>query len=232
MSNRHEVTVSYTTFDETSSPVELIEEVESLLTNLRIGSDILRFFDTVESTGATYQGHFLDHVFKHCSLLKKIECFFFALESCNPKLSINTSIEELVFGSNIIYPIVLEQLSIRLPNLRTMSFFESSFMRYNGRCTYEKKLDINMQHNKFDKLHITRKPTQEYSDFFLKYSRENEDTYFYNDLKPNFTWLSKCSYMDYYVRLSSKTTYFLNLRCKAVRELTIQFGSISINYLA
>lgn len=97
MSNRHEVTVYYTVFNKMSSPVKLIEEVGLLLTNLRIGSDIQLFCDTVESTRAMYQEQFLNHVFKYCSLLKKLNCSFFILESCNPELTINTLIEELVF---------------------------------------------------------------------------------------------------------------------------------------
>lgn len=112
MSNRHGVTVSYIVFNRTSSPIELIEEVGLLLTNLRIGFDFCISLIKWRAQEPLYQGHFLDHVFKYCSLLEKLESSFFILESCNLEPSINTSIEELVFGFTKIYPIMLKQLSI------------------------------------------------------------------------------------------------------------------------
>ncbi|KAG2231270.1 hypothetical protein INT48_008477 [Thamnidium elegans] len=230
MDTRREITVSYRAFKETSSPVELIEEIGLLITSLKIKFNYPNF----SSTKAMYQGHILDHIFENCPSLKKIECSFYFLQSCNPKLSINTSIEELVLNSIEVHSYVLEQLSIRLPNLKVMSFMESEYIKYDGRYISKKKLDINMQCTRFDKLYIARKVTavKYYSDLFLKLSNENGDNYFYTDLKSDFTEFSKCSQMEYYDKLTSKKTYFINLRCQDVRELTVKLGSMKIKLLA
>lgn len=230
MYSRREISVSYRTFDKTSSPVELIKEVGSLLTNLRIMLNYPNFGRTRDM----YQGFFLDHVFEYYTSLKKIECSFRFLQSCNPKLSTNTSIEELVLSFIEVNSSVLEQLSIRLPNLKVMLFMESAHIRHGEIDIWEKKLDINMRYTKFDKLYIARRPaiTKHCSDMFLKYSTENGDKYFYADLKSDFTEFSESSEMDYYDKSTSKSTYFLNLQCLAVRELTVKFGAMKIKLLA
>ncbi|KAI9270255.1 hypothetical protein EDC94DRAFT_343136 [Helicostylum pulchrum] len=78
ISSRHEVTVSYQTFDEANLHAELIKNIRLFLTNLRIGPDFLN--SLIEIPGAMTQGELLDYIFEYCPLLKKLEGSFHTLQ--------------------------------------------------------------------------------------------------------------------------------------------------------
>ncbi|KAG2236643.1 hypothetical protein INT48_000198 [Thamnidium elegans] len=192
ISGRRDVTVSYTSLEGTSTPVELIERMGPVLINLNVKLSPPVAPSETEETIAIYQGYFLDHVFERCRSLKKLECSFPTLQSCNPELSTNASIEELDLNFTGINPTVLYQLSVRLPNLKIMTFIENTFIKYDGRPIKGRKMTINMPYTKFDKLCIEETPKKDYAHFFLKFSNENGDQYFYSALKPGMTKLEKC----------------------------------------
>ncbi|KAI8066023.1 hypothetical protein BDF21DRAFT_402131 [Thamnidium elegans] len=232
MTRRHEVTVTFVKFDEACSRVELIENIGSFLTNLKIGSAWLGLY-SLTATRATSREAFLDHIFEYCPLLKRLEGSFHTLQFYRPKLSIHTSMEELVLISTVVHPTVLEQLSIQLPNLKRMSFLKKTFTKYDGKNIHRKKLEINMPNTRFDKLYVVREfSNQYYSNLFLKHSSENGDQYFYVDLKSDITRFSESSHLDYSNNSTSKTTHFLNLRCHTFRELVVEFDKKKVRLLA
>ncbi|KAI9270179.1 hypothetical protein EDC94DRAFT_598337 [Helicostylum pulchrum] len=168
----------------------------------------------------------LDLIFECCPLLKRLECSFRTIQSYKPKVSIRTSMDELVLISAAVHHTVLEQLSIQLLNLKKMTFSKGTFTKYNGKNVHRKKLEIKMPHTKFDKLYIKRQfSNNEYSDIFLKYSNEKGDKYFYANLKSDITSrFSDSSCSDYSRKYTCKTTYVLNIQCQDFRELVIDFG--------
>ncbi|GAA5802683.1 hypothetical protein HPULCUR_008157 [Helicostylum pulchrum] len=224
VSSRRDVIVSYTALEGTSTPVELLEKMGSLLTNLNLKFTIPFASMGTEETVAVYQGYYLDHVFENCRSLKKLECSFPILQCCNPHLSTNASIEEIDLSFTGINPTVLYQLSVRLPNLKRMTFIENTFIKYDGRLIKGRKMIITMPYTKFDKLCIEETPKRVYTYFFLKLSSENGDRYFYTALKRGITKLEKCTFTDFTDKLDNKSSYFLYLRCRDIGDLNVRLG--------
>lgn len=228
VSRDSEVMVDYANLEGASTPVELLEKVGSCLTNLVIKFASQNSPGISEETTAMYQGYFLDCVFEYCPLLKKLDFSFDKLQYCNPELSTNTSIEELYLYRSEVNPAALYQLSVRLPNLKRMTFTENEFISFNGSQLKGKKMVIDMPYTNFDELEINQKRHRNFLYFFLKYSNETGDRYFYSELEPGFTKLIKCT-MDYYTRkLDSKKCFFFHLRCRAVRDLVIIFDETNM----
>lgn len=218
-----QLTVDYSTLEGTSTPFELIEKVGPHLYELNLFLTTQDTTDITEETKAMYQGYFLDHVFEHCTSLKNLYCSFRPLISCNPELSISTSIEFLCLSYSNITPASLYQLSIRLPNLKRMSFIENDLIAYNGNAMKGKKLVINMPYTNFNRIEIEQRRPTKFSRFFIKYSNEDGDLYYYSALIPAFTKLLECPVAYYTSHLDDKSSYFLQLRCQAIRDLVIVF---------
>ncbi|GAA5799906.1 hypothetical protein HPULCUR_005327 [Helicostylum pulchrum] len=108
------------------------------------------------------------------------------------------------------------------------------FDLFHGMSTIRDKMDINMPYTRFEKLHITRSNTtsSRNRDMFVKYSNENGDRYFYASLNSYVTEFSEFSHTEYNSKLASTSTYFVDIRCQAVRELIIEFGYIGRKRLA
>lgn len=228
VSFRRDITVSYTSLEGTSTPVEIVEKMGPLLTNLNLKLTIPAASIGTEETIAIYQGYFLDHVFENCRSLKKLECSFPTLQSCNPQLSTNASIEELDLSFSGINPTALYQLSVRLPNLKRMTFIENAFIKYDGRLNKGRRMNINMPYTKFEELRIEETPKRVFAHLFLKHSNEFGDRYFYTALKQGITKLKKCTFADFTNKMDDKSSYFLYLRCREVGDFTIRLGTTKI----
>ncbi|GAA5800056.1 hypothetical protein HPULCUR_005478 [Helicostylum pulchrum] len=232
MSSRREVTASYSTFDETRLYVKLIKNIGLFLTNLRIEPESLTYY--MEISGAMKPGELLDCIFEYCPLLKKLEGSFHTLQSYEPHVSTHTSMEELVLWFTEVHPSVLKRFSVQLPNLKRISFLSSAFTKYNGKYVHRKKLQVNMPNTTFDTFYVERAATSNhyYNDMFLKHSNENVARYFYTDFESDINISSVSSRKEYQDKMTSKTTYFLNLRCKAFREVIVRFDTKIIKFLA
>ncbi|GAA5801629.1 hypothetical protein HPULCUR_007077 [Helicostylum pulchrum] len=130
---------------------------------------------------------------------------------------------------------MFKQLSIRLPNSKHLSLLKI----YDETYFCEDGMDINMPYTSFDKLYTERKYTiiKHCLGLFLKYSNENGDKYFYAALKPSVKssikpYFTESSYTEYRDKLTSRSTYFLELICQAICEFIIQFGHVNMKFLA
>ncbi|GAA5802682.1 hypothetical protein HPULCUR_008156 [Helicostylum pulchrum] len=128
---------------------------------------------------------------------------FDKLQTCNPTLSNDTTIEELYLYSSEVNPAALYQLSVRLSNLKIMSFAKNEFISFNRSQLKGKKTIIDMPYTNFDKLVINQKRHRNFLHFFLKYSNETGDRYFYSELEPGVIKLLKCTMDDYTDKLNT-----------------------------
>ncbi|KAI9259981.1 hypothetical protein EDC94DRAFT_611393 [Helicostylum pulchrum] len=154
----------------------------------------------------------LEEIDEFLNICPRQRCQYFRsfdkLQTCNPTLSNDTTIEELYLYSSEVNPAALYQLSVRLSNLKIMSFVKNEFISFNRSQLKGKKTIIDMPYTNFDKLVINQKRHRNFLHFFLKYSNETGDRYFYSELEPGVIKLLKCTMDDYTDKLNSKKCYF------------------------
>lgn len=216
---------------------ELIETTGSLLTHLAINTSVRsNIFVGLQDELNMLQGHYLDHIFKHCHSLKHLTWSQQKLLYCNPEASINHSIETLTIDHAHINAEILSQLSVRLPSLKKLSLHNYNFIKFDGNIVKNRHTTIDMPYTNFDYLYLQeyvdtkKKESVSYKYLYIKYTCPSGDecrAVIPQQDDPNNKRFVRSTVDQYSKAMSNKEAYTVQIKCKSIKQLRVCGGDFN-----
>ncbi|KAI7897887.1 uncharacterized protein BX663DRAFT_526811 [Cokeromyces recurvatus] len=177
-------------------------------------------------------GYYLDHLFRTCTSLRTLILRGAFLLDCAPNTDTSQSIEHLILSRCRIHPPVLYQLSIRLPLLKTLSFYCWEFVTVDGRNSTEYIEQSLMVDMPYSSLHTIRwisddDQRRNMADvFYLRVCTIRKESYYRGD--QNRLYLT--SAQAYRHSMSRETTMTFYIRCKDIKIFSLYHKGFHTDY--
>jgi hypothetical protein len=214
---------SFGCYENTLPHMEIIENLGEKVKSLEV--DINQGNNLAEPHTDIYTiitGHFVDHIFQTCPLLKSLCIKAAHLVQCNQFPQINQSIKVLRLWECFMVPDILNQLSVRLPKLNYLIMNDCFFSNADYHCPiigYFKSFAIDMPHTTLDTFYWSMSNgLYSSSKFYLRVLKPNaEKLHFVGD---NST-VSLSTAEDFEGSLRNDSVLSIHIRCVDVKVIMI-----------
>ncbi|KAI7894578.1 uncharacterized protein EV154DRAFT_498235, partial [Mucor mucedo] len=218
----HEFFIDYSSIADTLPHLSIIEKTGSSLAELTYRMNFDRVSkETHRKAYDMIYGHFLDHIFSHCSSLRKLRLSSTKILECNPILSLNNSMSHLILLNCYIGKNVLSQLSDRITSLKHMVIVRCKVENpHNGVNT--RYYHVDMLNTTFDTIRIK----SEHSIYLIavKLNRGSHDEYYkliFDPTTHNYHTAVKSTRFAYELMSDYEKNMKVSVRCKGIKKIQL-----------
>lgn len=218
----HEFFIDYNSIADNLPHLNVIERSGSSLAELTYRMNFDRVSkETHRKAYDMIYGYFLDHIFSHCSSLRKLRLSSTKILDCNPTPSLNTSISHLVLLNCYIGKNVLSQLSERIVSLKRMIIVRCKLENpHNGLNT--RYYHVDMPNTAFDTIRIKSEHT--ISLIGVKLNRGSHDEYYkllFDPTTHNYHAAVKSTRFAYELMSDYEKNMKVYVRCKSIDKIQL-----------